>query len=345
MSVSTRQLHRKNLRHYESSDDFKDAPQVSFHHEVAAAGAGDRGLTHDRRESLTSPTKSYAVMEALSDEKSKLARFLFVGKEDDNDMTSMRDSDMLSSALALEPMHIRNAVCYDSITVTTNLLEEYSAELCSAVTYNHQFSNYRLCTPLHIAILMGNVPMVKVLLECKNESVFAVRHTALCSKDSAWHAAIRYLSYNPTNNPMLMLDLILKISRQREELAGLDLINVVGNGGSQTLLQYAIAKKQYDAIEGLLLRGSIFKQRWIRSLQREERMKVVKIVEKCVITQKEWMRIDQNSFTCLPRDVVEVIWTFLFGRYYSAHQRIRQLEKMFPDIHLTNNKKYASYEK
>ena len=229
------------------------------------------------------------------------------------------------------------AIYFNSNTVAANLIREFSAELCSAVTwyYGSRNSSY-LCTPLHIAISKGNVPMIKLLIQCKHESVFAVRHFALRSEDSALHAAIRYPS---KEDRMAMLDLVLQISCQREDLAGLDLINVVGNGNhqtgnSQTLLQFAIMEEQYDSIEGLLLRGSIFKQKWILSLQREDKMKVMKIVKKCVIAQKEWMRVDQSIFTSLPRDVVEVIWTFVFSRYYSVHQRILQLEKFFPDIQL-----------
>mmetsp|Transcript_19924 Transcript_19924/g.30780 ORF Transcript_19924/g.30780 Transcript_19924/m.30780 type:complete len:372 (-) Transcript_19924:264-1379(-) len=97
MSVATRQLHRKNLRRASEKSD-------------------DGGLTAQNH--LIAPqafNRSSAVLEALSDENSKLGRFLFLGggdsfQEDGDDdiMPSMNELEAKCYALALEPMEIRN---------------------------------------------------------------------------------------------------------------------------------------------------------------------------------------------------------------------------------------------
>mmetsp|Transcript_9181 Transcript_9181/g.19827 ORF Transcript_9181/g.19827 Transcript_9181/m.19827 type:complete len:438 (-) Transcript_9181:181-1494(-) len=143
MAVSTRQLHRKNLR---------NARDVIPENEPVLFDTGDdldhqpRGLTHHPQSTppAQSPSRfkrSSAVFEALSDVNSKLARFLFLGgsaaaaedddeggltawfmsfrhrggnhgngngNDDEDEMPSMSDARAVCYAMALEPMEIRN---------------------------------------------------------------------------------------------------------------------------------------------------------------------------------------------------------------------------------------------
>jgi len=142
MAVSTRQLHRKNLR---------NARDIIPENEPVLFDTGDdldhqpRGLTHHPQSTpAQSPSRfkrSSAVFEALSDVNSKLARFLFLGgsaaaaedddeggltawfmsfrhrggnhgngngNDDEDEMPSMSDARAVCYAMALEPMEIRN---------------------------------------------------------------------------------------------------------------------------------------------------------------------------------------------------------------------------------------------
>ncbi|KAL7552684.1 hypothetical protein ACHAWF_015913 [Thalassiosira exigua] len=116
MVVSTRHLHRKNLRRAGDALEYDD-------HDANDHGPSPR---HPRI-TPQSLTQSSAVLEALSDANSKLARFLFIGggaaagqeesswfssfrrgDDGDDEMPSMGDVEAQCYALALEPMEIRN---------------------------------------------------------------------------------------------------------------------------------------------------------------------------------------------------------------------------------------------
>ena len=122
MAVSTRHLHRQNLREAsnENDDTFKEEGPHS-------------GVNHHWQPPPQWLMQSHAVLDALSDENSELARFLFVrrgGNKEGNDGgsswfsrfchnisagNSSDDVEMPSMgmytnwcALSLEPMKIRN---------------------------------------------------------------------------------------------------------------------------------------------------------------------------------------------------------------------------------------------
>ena len=132
MAMSTRRLHHHNLQqdnisNYDS-DDLKDNEQQHQPRTVLGNYKPPNNKTSNMKE-------SHAVLDALSDGNSQLAKFLFVGtnnnkeepQDSDNerrrkrrvswftndtnlkeDMPSMGSWNALWFALALEPMHIRN---------------------------------------------------------------------------------------------------------------------------------------------------------------------------------------------------------------------------------------------
>jgi len=144
--MSTRRLHHHNLQqdnisNYDS-DDLKENEQQHQPRTVLGNYKPPNNKTSNMKE-------SHAVLDALSDDNSQLAKFLFVGcsnnnkeesqdsdnddirrrkrraswfntkEEDDTNIKSMGSWNALWFALALEPMHIRNEriimlfeVCY-----------------------------------------------------------------------------------------------------------------------------------------------------------------------------------------------------------------------------------------
>lgn len=98
MVVSARHLHRRSLRDAGERDD--------------AAARSPLGATRRRQSQPQSTGQSSSVLGALSDENSKLSRFLFIGgggeETRSDDMPSMRMWDAAFMALALEPLEIRN---------------------------------------------------------------------------------------------------------------------------------------------------------------------------------------------------------------------------------------------
>ena len=134
MAMSTRRLHHHNLQDYDNNDDdFKDDDQ---HQQRTVLGN-----YKPPNNKISNMKESHAVLDALSDGNSQLAKFLFVGssnnKEEpqnsnnndnqrrrkrrvswfstnaindgnDTNIKSMGSWNALWFALALEPMHIRN---------------------------------------------------------------------------------------------------------------------------------------------------------------------------------------------------------------------------------------------
>lgn len=98
MAISTRHLHRRNLR------EGGEGPTSPTGTETEAEARSPTSPNHQ------SPVQeSTAVLDGLSNGGSKLASFLFVGDEgDNNDLKRMGEWDAQWYALALEPTAIRN---------------------------------------------------------------------------------------------------------------------------------------------------------------------------------------------------------------------------------------------
>ena len=132
--MSTRRLHHHNLqdnigKSYDNNDDVKDDQQQQPRTVLG-------NFRQQNTINVSNMKESHAVLDALSDGNSQLAKFLFVGSnnkesqdggddddkrrrkrrlswfttndEENEDLPSMGSWNALWFALALEPMHIRN---------------------------------------------------------------------------------------------------------------------------------------------------------------------------------------------------------------------------------------------
>lgn len=181
----------------------------------------------------------------------------------EDDWESLRDaietlpSPFLVDAEGLNFLHY--AAWKHSLSIVSNLLRLYPEVLCAVVSHRgkgrvmrDEYEGFYRCTPLQTAILAGYRQMARLLVETNPEPIFAVRNGkagALCTRDSALHAALRCGSQRTADGGRLrledseMFDLVLDAASRREDCRGLDLINVVGNGSCQTLVQPAVSKR------------------------------------------------------------------------------------------------------
>lgn len=256
-------------------------------------------------------------------------------KDDWESLHSMLDSLPSPFLLDSEGKNLLHyAVAFNAFSIASNLLRLYPTELWDSVS--HRRRGCYSSTPLHQAIAYGGDDrMVKLLLESRFTSVFAVRNGSpgsLCTKDSALHAALRRGSRRtdggrPRLEDLQMFDLVLATASKFEGCRGLDLINVVGNGSCQTLMQFAVSERNYEAVEQLVLRGARFRQRWIRALKRDERRRVMAAVKRSFMKVKGAMDLaDECLSQSLSQDVVDYVLTFATIRNFS------ELKKMFPDV-------------
>jgi len=122
VASSSRHMHQQNLRGgstgKEDGDNFQDEPRSAL-----GGGGGSKHRRNQQRPppaSLRTSNQSTAVLEALSDEDSQLAKFLFCdgidnkngsnngGGADDTEAKSMGTINAGWYTLALEPLEVRN---------------------------------------------------------------------------------------------------------------------------------------------------------------------------------------------------------------------------------------------